>query len=148
MSRAQVEEVVRLAEKYQLVVMADEVYQENIWAPGKSFVSFRKVVLELGAKVQLFSFHSISKGYYGECGLRGGVLELTNIDPEVNDQIYKLFSMTLCANTLGQAMMASVLNPPTAGEPSYALFEQEKGKVLKDLEKKAQIVHEGLNSVK
>ena len=36
------------------------------------------------------------------CGT-GGVMQLTNIDPEVADQIYKLFSMILCANTLGQA---------------------------------------------
>ena len=27
---------------------------------------------------------------------------MTNIDPDVADQIYKLFSMILCANTLGQ----------------------------------------------
>lgn len=32
----------------------------------------------------------------------GGVMHLTNIDPGVSDQIYKLFSMILCANTLGQ----------------------------------------------
>ena len=28
---------------------------------------------------------------------------MTNIDADVADQIYKLFSMILCANTLGQA---------------------------------------------
>ena len=51
------------------------------------------------------------------CGMRcaifvfslppGGVLHMTNIDPDVADQIYKLFSMILCANTLGQAGQAA-----------------------------------------
>merc|ERR1719456_1788192 len=117
--------------------MADEVYQDNIYAAGKQFTSFRQVVHELDAKVQLMSFHSISKGYYGECGIRGGYMHLTNIDAEVNDQIYKLFSMTLCSNTIGQAMVASILNPPEPGEPSYDLFTQEKLQKLNALKQKA-----------
>lgn len=30
--------------------------------------------------LELVSFHTVSKGVYGECGLRGGYMELTNID--------------------------------------------------------------------
>jgi alanine transaminase len=33
--------------------------------------------------VELFSFHSTSKGVTGECGLRGGYVEAVNIDTEV-----------------------------------------------------------------
>merc|ERR1719161_2088229 len=126
MTREQMEGVVRVCEKNKVLLMADEVYQDNIYAPGKEFISFRKVVHELGARVQVFSFHSISKGYYGECGIRGGLMHLTNIDEGVVDQIYKLFSMTLCSNTLGQAMVASILDPPVKGDASYELFEKEK----------------------
>lgn len=37
----------------------------------------------LSKEVQLVSFHTVSKGYWGECGQRGGYFEMTNIPPEV-----------------------------------------------------------------
>jgi len=43
-----------------------------------------QVLAEMGypysSSVELVSFHTVSKGVYGECGLRGGYMELTNID--------------------------------------------------------------------
>jgi alanine transaminase len=147
MTREQMEGVVRVCEKNKVLLMADEVYQENIYAPGKEFISFRKVVHEMGAKVQVMSFHSISKGYYGECGIRGGVMHLQNIDEDVNEQIYKLFSMTLCSNTIGQAMVASILNPPEPGEPSYELFHKEKKEKVDALNRKAVYLADALNSI-
>lgn len=147
MPREEIEAVVRLCAKYSIVILADEVYQENVWRPDKQFISFRQVILEMGSSVELFSFHSMSKGYYGECGLRGGVLHLTNIDPAVNDQIYKLFSMILCSNTLGQAMMASILNPPLPGAPSHEVFRTERDHILEDLRRKSELVHRELNAM-
>ena len=44
----------------------------------------------------------------------------------VLEQLYKLFSISLCANTLGQAMIASILNPPKPGEPSYETYKEER----------------------
>ncbi|CAJ1401677.1 unnamed protein product, partial [Effrenium voratum] len=79
--------------------------------------------------------------------MESGVLHLTNIDPGAADQIYKLFSMILCANTLGQALMASILNPPVPGDASYALFAQERSDVLANLTKKAQLVSRELNAM-
>ena len=35
------------------------------------------------AKAQLVSFHSTSKGFIGECGLRGGYFELQNVPADV-----------------------------------------------------------------
>jgi len=148
MSRKQLEEVVKLCEKNGLVLMADEVYQDNIYAAGKEFISFRKIAYDLGAKIELMSFHSISKGYYGECGIRGGYMQLENIDPAVTDEIYKLFSMCLCSNTLGQAMMASVVSPPVKGEESYELFEKEKNVKLDALKRKADFLAGALNDIK
>ncbi|CAK9086132.1 Probable alanine aminotransferase [Durusdinium trenchii] len=145
LTRDVVEAVVRLCAKYKIVILADEVYQDNIFRQDREFVSFRRVVHELDLPVELFSFHSMSKGYYGECGLRGGVMQLTNIDPEVADQIYKLFSMILCANTLGQALMASILNPPQPGDASFQLFEQERSQILANLSRKADLVTRALN---
>jgi glutamate--glyoxylate aminotransferase len=52
------------------------VYQENIYQDERPFVSARKVLMEMGAPykdgVELLSFHTVSKGSGGECGLRGG----------------------------------------------------------------------------
>jgi aspartate/methionine/tyrosine aminotransferase len=51
--------------------------------------------------VELLSLNSVSKGLMGECGLRGGYLESYNLDPYVEDQLYKLKSIELCSNTIG-----------------------------------------------
>ena len=43
------------------------------------------------------------QGALGECGLRGGMLEATNIHPGTLEQIYKIASINLSPNTTGQA---------------------------------------------
>ena len=40
----------------------------------------KKIVCELKSPVNLISYHSTSKGLIGECGLRGGYMELHNIE--------------------------------------------------------------------
>lgn len=146
MKRTMMEDVVRLCEEHGLLLMSDEVYQENIWGETP-WISFRKVLLEMNSKVELMSFHSISKGFTGECGLRGGYLQGENIDPVVIYELYKMFSIGLCANTIGQAMIASILNPPVLGEPSYDLFAQERDAIKSSLKRKAGIVSDMLNSM-
>jgi aspartate/methionine/tyrosine aminotransferase len=78
-------EVLRFCGKHGLILMADEVYQENVWLESRPFHSFKKVLHTMAdaPKVQLVSFHSTSKGFLGECGMRGGYFELCNFDPEV-----------------------------------------------------------------
>jgi len=147
LSRQELEELVRLCEQEKLVILADEVYQANVYAEGKEFLSIRKIALELGARAEVFSFMSTSKGYYGECGLRGGYTHATNIDPEVLKQLYKLMSMALCSNTLGQAMTALVMTPPKQGDPSFALFEEEKNRILGAMKKKAKLLVERINKI-
>jgi len=140
--------VVRLAEKYNIILLADEVYQDNIYDPAKQFHSIRKVAYKIGSKAQIFSFHSISKGYYGECGLRGGYVHLDNVDKAINDEMYKMFSMSLCSNTIGQAMMAQIVTPPVEGDPSYKLYKSERDTIFNGMIKKAGIVHKMLNEIK
>lgn len=47
-----------------------QVYQDNVYAEGSKFHSFKKVLFEMGPKysesLELASFHSISKGFMGE----------------------------------------------------------------------------------
>ena len=33
-------------------------------------------------EVELLSYHSVSKGFYGECGRRGGYVEIVNVDED------------------------------------------------------------------
>lgn len=48
-----------------------QVYQDNVYAEGSQFHSFKKVLTEMGSpyaeQQELASFHSVSKGYMGEC---------------------------------------------------------------------------------
>lgn len=79
--------------------------------------AFRKLVrvqvmTELGAPYSccaLASFMSISKGYTGECGLRGGWMELCNMDPKVQEHLYKAMSAMLCPPTIGQIVCDCVV---------------------------------------
>jgi alanine transaminase len=99
------QQILKFAHENKLVVLADEVYQINIYDEKKKFISMKKALStmpeEIAKSVELFSFHSSSKGVTGECGLRGGYLETVNIDPEVEAQILKLKSISLCSNTVG-----------------------------------------------
>eukprot|EP01066_Platyproteum_vivax_P007216 Platyproteum_vivax@DN276_c0_g1_i1.p1 len=144
LTRKSMEEVCDFCLEEGLVLMADEVYQENVYG-DKPFLSFRKLAAEKGLPIELFSLHSASKGLSGECGMRGGLMHLHNIDPKVTEQIYKLFSVALCSNTLGQAMMTSLLLPPTG--PSRTLYDEEKCTILSSLKEKAIIVADALNQM-
>lgn len=133
-------ECIRFCIRNKLVLLADEVYQENIYVPHKKFVSFRKVALDMGEEAknaQIISFHSISKGFFGECGRRGGYLQAMGFDPEVFAQITKMWSINLCANTDGQIALDCMVNPPREGDPSYPLYIEEKSAILASLQRRA-----------
>ncbi|CDQ83307.1 unnamed protein product [Oncorhynchus mykiss] len=69
-SRKCIEKVIRFAAEERLFLMADEVYQESVFGEGSEFVSYKKVLSEMGPPlshtVELASFHSASKGFMGE----------------------------------------------------------------------------------
>jgi aspartate/methionine/tyrosine aminotransferase len=140
--------VLEFARERGLSVLADEVYQDNVWLSGDRFVSFASVLERRGfADVSLFSFHSVSKGFLGECGHRGGYLECRNVPAAVLDEITKLQSISLCANTVGQIATYLLVRPPRPGDPSHELYAKERGDVLEALRRKAEIVERGLNAV-
>ena len=82
MSGDEIRGAIELAKEENLVIMADEVYQTNIYGANSKFLSFFKVLKQLEAEdaafksVELVSYHSISKGIFGECGLRFVIGEL------------------------------------------------------------------------
>jgi aspartate/methionine/tyrosine aminotransferase len=145
---ANVDMVLAFAREKGLSVIADEVYQSNIWQPGAQFVSFASVLEQRGIRdVSLFSLHSTSKGYLGECGHRGGYLECRNVPGPVLEQLTKLQSVALCANSVGQILTYLLVHPPRPGEPSHELYAREKGEVLEALRRKAELVERGLSGV-
>ncbi len=72
----------------------------------------------------LVSLHSTSKGFVGECGRRGGYMELVNFPADVHEQVLKLASINLCPNVSGQICCTLMMTPPEEGEPSYQLYVQ------------------------
>jgi aspartate/methionine/tyrosine aminotransferase len=148
LDEANIAMVIDFANTHGLSILADEVYQENIYLPGDEFVSFAKVLHQLDAKdVSLFSFHSCSKGFLGECGVRGGYFEYRNVPDDVTAQILKLQSVSLCANLTGQTATYAMVRPPKPGMPSYATYAAEKGAILDTLKQRAILLAEGLNRI-
>lgn len=69
--------IIEFCSEKQIPLLADEVYQENVYS--LPFVAFKRAASEFvqptGREIQLYSFHSVSKGFLGECGRREGYLE-------------------------------------------------------------------------
>ena len=150
--------IVAFCRREGLVLMADEVYQENIYRPDRQFTSFKKVLRDLEADeaeaaagggnlppVPLVSFHSISKGFTGECGLRGGYFETANVPEEIKAQILKIASVSLCSSVPGQLAVGLMVNPPRAGDASFAAYDGERRAILDSLRRRATKLHAALN---
>ncbi|KAM4099591.1 hypothetical protein ACB094_05G003100 [Castanea mollissima] len=143
-------EIVEFCRKEGLVLLADEVYQENVYVPEKTFHSFKKVSRSMGygeADICLVSFQSVSKGFYGECGKRGGYMEITGFSPEVREQIYKVASVNLCSNISGQILASLVMSPPKVGDESYESYCGEKEGILSSLARRAKTLEDALNNL-
>ncbi|KAG6547472.1 hypothetical protein Mapa_010920 [Marchantia paleacea] len=143
-------EVVQFCRDEGLLLLADEVYQENIYEETKTFYSFKKIARSMGffdKDLSLVSYHSVSKGYYGECGKRGGYMEITGLGAEVRDQLYKVASVNLCSNITGQILMSLVMNPPKPGDESYDNFMKERDGILSSLARRAQLLTDAMNKL-
>jgi alanine transaminase len=144
--------VIDFAAQEKLVIMADEVYQTNIFLG--EFHSFKKVLRSMQKDepekykyVELASLHSISKGMVGECGHRGGYFELCGFDPEVVEQIYKFVSISLCAPVVAQCVVEMMVNPPKEGEPSYELYKQEWDGIYTGLRERARALYKAFREM-
>ncbi len=142
-------DVVDFAEEHGLAIIADEVYQHNLY--GATFVSFASAVG--GREVPLFSLHSTSKGFYGECGQRGGYLEVRNVprirgtDLSFTDVLLKQASVSLCSNTAGQVLTFLMVSPPKEGSEPYDQFVRERDAVLSGLYAKATMIREAFKQM-
>ena len=142
-------EVIQFAKEHQLMIIADEVYQENVY--GGKFLSFAKV---MGTqKVPLASLHSISKGFLGECGHRGGYLEMRNppliegTSLDFIDLLNKQASVSLCSSTPGQVLTYLMVRPPLENTRTYQVYIEEKQRILNDLHEKALMIREAFKEM-
>ncbi|XP_057855026.2 glutamate--glyoxylate aminotransferase 2 [Cryptomeria japonica] len=150
LSYANIKELIEFCYQENLVVLADEVYQQNIYQDERPFISAKKVLMDMGLPyskdVQLFSFHTVSKGFWGECGQRAGYFEMTNIPPKIVDEIYKVASISLSPNVPGQVLLGLMVNPPKPGDISYAQFISESKGILESMRRRAHVITDGFNS--
>lgn len=145
LDRAGLEAVVAFARRRKLALFADEVYQENVY-DGPPFVSLKRIVRDQNiTDLPLFSFHSISKGFTGECGLRGGYFETVNVADTVLAQLVKLASISLCSNLVGQVAVGLMVNPPTGQERDD--YEVDRRAKLDSLKRRSQLVADALNAL-
>ncbi|XP_049911242.1 alanine aminotransferase 2-like [Epinephelus moara] len=125
-NRKTIEEVIRFAATEGLILLAEEVYQDCVYGQGQEFISYKRVLFEMGKEysetVELVSFHCLSSACMGECGLRGGYMEVINMDPAVNMYLKKV---PVSPPVLSQLALEVMVNPPTAEDPSYKTYSQE-----------------------
>ena len=113
LKRENIVEIVKFAYDNKLVLLADEVYQENIYCKDSCFFSFKKVITEMGAPykdMEFASFLSTSKGFLGECGIRGGYMEIMNMDANVKAMLTKSLTASLCGTTAGQVAVSAMVS--------------------------------------
>jgi len=146
-----IQDLLKFCYDNNLIVMADEVYQENIYNPARPFISARTALAQMpepiASSLEVCSFHTVSKGAYGECGMRGGYMELHNFDPLVVDELYKVAAINLCSNMPGQIALGIMVNPPKAGDPSYPLYHKEKQGLIDSLKRRARLITDAFNSL-
>lgn len=155
MKQEDLSSIIKLCHKHSIMILSDEVYQTNIYKDTSKFVSMRKALHDLGEpysnSVELISFNSVSKGMMGECGLRGGYFETHNLSEEAEALIFKLKSIELCSNTIGQTAIELMVNPPKYGTESDACVDQynrEHKELFSALKSKAQLLTEAFNDMK
>ncbi|KAG0320009.1 hypothetical protein BGZ99_004723 [Dissophora globulifera] len=144
-------QIVDFCHTNKVILLADEVYQTNIYMPEeRPFHSFKKVLKSMGSKYEgqeLISYHSISKGMIGECGRRGGYFECEGMDTSILEEIYKISSISLCPNVQGQIMVDLMVNPPKKGDASYALYQKEYDAIYHSLVSRAKKLEDTFNSM-
>eukprot|EP01064_Diplonema_japonicum_P004321 TRINITY_DN12802_c0_g2_i1.p1 TRINITY_DN12802_c0_g2~~TRINITY_DN12802_c0_g2_i1.p1 ORF type:complete len:493 (+),score=117.67 TRINITY_DN12802_c0_g2_i1:49-1479(+) len=147
LSKDVIRDICKFASEKKLVILADEVYQENVYLPGLEFTSFKSVVGKDFSDVMLASFHSVSKGVIGECGKRGGYMEVHNFDEDIKALLQKLASISLCPNIAGQILVDLMVNPPKEGDESYPEWKREYFGLFNSLTSRAKRLVAGVNGI-
>ncbi|EAY12632.1 aminotransferase, classes I and II family protein [Trichomonas vaginalis G3] len=138
--------IIEFCDQNKICIIADEVYQDCVYNPAKPFISFKKMVSQVKSGVQLISLHSISKGFMGECGHRGGYMELYHFPIDVKEQISKMSTYSLCPNAVGQVILDTMAHPPESDE-CKSIWDQQKANYIENLKVKSEKLYECLNKL-
>lgn len=68
------------------------------------------------------------------------------VNKDVRAQIYKLFSISLCANLDGQIVVDVMVKPPKEGDESYEEYKKERDAILASLKRRSETLVEAFNS--
>ena len=139
-------QIIDFCDQNNILLIADEVYQDTVYLKDRSFYSFKKMACQMKSNVQLVSLHSISKGFMGECGHRGAYMEFYHFPEDVKEQIFKMATFSLCPNTVGQVLLDTYVRPPQSPECSK-IWNDEKNAYLESLEKRSQKLCSCINSL-
>ena len=153
LSEQKIADVIKFCYNNGMVIVADEVYQKNIYNPEKKFISFRSVLSKLPYPYNqtiIFSCNSTSKGVFGECGMRGGYLDMINIPEQLIEPINKLKLLDVCPNISGQVTTDIMVAPPTyetASKETVDHFNKQCADNFENLKIKAEILSNELNKI-
>ncbi|XP_037513756.1 alanine aminotransferase 2 isoform X2 [Rhipicephalus sanguineus] len=149
LSMKQLQDIIMFAHKNHLIILADEVFEYNIYDINHPFHSVRKVMNTMSApysRTALISFNSLAKGFTVEAGLRSGYFEAINLDSV--DQAYLEEAMEADRpSMLSQAALDCIVRPPGLGDPSYELYTKEKTSTLDSLARRAKMAEKRLNAI-
>lgn len=91
---------------------------------------------------------SATHRYAGECGFRGGYVELFNPSPEIRALYNTILGQQLCPSAIGQVAMDCVVKEPQQGDPSYERFIEEKNEILESQRRRSEMISEAFNTFK
>ncbi|XP_068017215.1 alanine aminotransferase 1-like [Melanerpes formicivorus] len=146
LSRQNMVDIIQLVAEENLLLLADETEQDRAFDPDQPFVSFKRVLWEMGAPfsstIQIISFYSLSKALGGG-GFRAGFFELVNIDPRVLKGFYT-WGLSVYPCIVGQVMLETALDLPLPTEASYPDREEQRQRLCHHLAQQWQLLQEVL----
>lgn len=72
---------------------------------------------------------------------------MANIHPGTVEEVYKIASINLSPNIVGQLAMSCMVAPPTGAEPSAASHQGERDAEIASLRRRAHMVTDGFNAL-
>ncbi|XP_064010526.1 alanine aminotransferase 1-like [Pogoniulus pusillus] len=140
-------DIIQLVAEENLLLLADEGQQDRAFDPDHPFVSFKRVLWEMGAPfsstIQLVSFYSLSKSIAGESGFRVGFLELVNVEQGVV-RPFQLAQSIPRPCVLGRILLDILMDPPDKGDPIQQALEEQRQGLCRHLAHQWQLLQEVL----
>lgn len=149
LSEQQLQDIIRFAYRNQLIILADEIFEHNVYTNKRPFHSVRKIMNSMGtpySRTQLVAFNSISKGFAAEPGLQAGYFEAVNLD-SIDRANLQHAMMESLPPMMCQVALDCLVKPPSPGDASYEMYSKEKAFIIDSLAERARMAEERLNAI-